>query len=172
MPLSPTNEHRIESRAPRTPTTENRPAPDPASAASAPPLILIIEDDDHTRELYAEYLAFAGFRVDTARDGFEGIGKAVARHPDIIVTDLLMPHLDGWEATRRLKAMSATRDIPVVALSAVHSSRESARAAGCDGFLAKPCLPDMLLCEVRLLLAEKVLREIETGTAPFSEEPT
>lgn len=146
----------------------DNPNPDPSESTSTPPCLLIVEDDAHTRELYAEYLTFSGFRVETARDGFEAIGKAVALHPDIIIMDLLMPRLDGWEAARRLKALSRTARIPIVALSVMHLSRESARAAGCDGFLAKPCLPDMLLCEVRLLLAEKVLRDLEEGTSPVS----
>jgi two-component system cell cycle response regulator DivK len=70
----------------------------------------------------------------------------------VIVMDLLMPGLDGWEATAQLKRSPATRHIPVIAVSGVQTSRDRARAAGCDGFLAKPCSPELLWWEVRVLL--------------------
>ena len=118
------------------------PAPDP--------LILVVEDFDDAREMYRDYLEFAGFRVETARDGREGIEKARALQPDLILMDLSLPGIDGWEATRLLKAAPETRQILIIALSAhaLATEGERARAAGCDGFIAKPCLPPDLVLEI------------------------
>jgi CheY-like chemotaxis protein len=97
--------------------------------------------------MYRDYLVFSGFDVETAENGHEAIEKARAQQPDIILMDLSLPVLDGWEATRRLKADATTTAIPVVALSAHAMAAEEARAkeAGCDGFIAKPCLPEELV---------------------------
>ncbi len=118
------------------------PAPDP--------LVLVVEDFDDAREMYRDYLEFAGFRVETARDGREGIEKARALQPDLILMDLSLPGIDGWEATRLLKAAPETRQIIIIALSAhaLATEGERARAAGCDGFIAKPCLPPDLVLEI------------------------
>ena len=114
------------------------------------PLILIVEDFDDAREMYRVYLEFSGFRVETARDGREGIEKAQALSPDLILMDLSLPGIDGWEATRLLKSNPATRNLLIVALSAhaLAAEGDRARAAGCDGFIAKPCLPPDLVTEV------------------------
>ena len=88
----------------------------------------------------------------TARDGLKAITKAADCQPDVIVMDLMMPRLDGWEATARLKPSPRTQHIPVIVMSAVQRSRDRARAAGCDGFLAKPCSPELRWWEVRVLL--------------------
>jgi CheY-like chemotaxis protein len=114
------------------------------------PLILIVEDFDDAREMYRDYLEFSGFRVETARDGREGIEKAQALSPDLILMDLSLPGIDGWEATRLLKSNPATRNLLIVALSAhaLAAEGDRARAAGCDGFIAKPCLPPDLVTEV------------------------
>src|SRR3982750_4753047 len=85
------------------------------SVPAATPLILIVEDFDDAREMYRDYLEFSGFRVETARDGREGIDKARAINPDLILMDLSLPGIDGWEATRMLKADPATRHLLVVA---------------------------------------------------------
>jgi CheY-like chemotaxis protein len=100
--------------------------------------------------MYRDYLEFAGFRVETARDGREGIEKARALQPDLILMDLSLPGIDGWEATRLLKAAPETRQIIIIALSAhaLATEGERARAAGCDGFIAKPCLPPDLVLEI------------------------
>ena len=118
------------------------------------PLILIVEDFDDAREMYRDYLEFSGFRVDTARDGREAIDKARARHPALVLMDLSLPVIDGWEATRLLKADPATRNILIVALSAhaLAADGERARTAGCDGFIAKPCLPSDLVEEISTYL--------------------
>lgn len=114
------------------------------------PLILIVEDFDDAREMYRDYLEFSGFRVDTARDGREAIDKARALQPDLILMDLSLPGIDGWEATRLLKAAADTNHLLIVALSAhaLATEGERARAAGCDGFIAKPCLPSDLVEEI------------------------
>ena len=122
-----------------------------------PPLILVVDDYQDAREMYAEYLQFSGFRVAEAKNGNEAVEKAFALKPDLILMDLSLPGMDGWEATRRLKADEATRGIPVVALTghALAGASEGARKAGCDSFVTKPCLPDDLVVEVRRMLTVK-----------------
>jgi CheY-like chemotaxis protein len=116
------------------------------------PLVLIVDDDRDARAMYREYLRHTGCKVRTARDGSMAIDQVRRCAPDVIVMDLAMPHLDGWTASTWLKSSPATRHIPSIALSARPRARESARAAGCDAFLAKPCLPDLLWWEIRALL--------------------
>ena len=118
------------------------------------PLILVVDDYQDAREMYAEYLEFSGFRVAEARNGNEAVEQAFALHPDLILMDLSLPGMDGWEATRRLKADDRTRQIPIVALTghALAGASEGAKRAGCDSFVTKPCLPDDLVVEVRLML--------------------
>ena len=119
-----------------------------------PPLILVVDDYQDAREMYAEYLQFSGFRVAEAKNGNEAVEKAFALRPDLILMDLSLPGMDGWEATRRLKADDATKHIPVVALTghALAGASEGAKKAGCDSFVTKPCLPDDLVVEVRRML--------------------
>jgi CheY-like chemotaxis protein len=116
--------------------------------------VLIVDDFDDNRAMYAEFLRYSGFEVDEATNGLEAIDKARELLPDVIVMDLSLPVLDGWEATRRLKADSRTAHIPVVALTghALEGHSQGARAVGCDEFLAKPCLPEKLLETVTRLL--------------------
>jgi CheY-like chemotaxis protein len=118
------------------------------------PLILVVDDYQDAREMYAEYLQFSGFRVAEARNGNEAVEQAFAHTPDLILMDLSLPGMDGWEATRRLKADERTRHIPIVALTghALAGASEGAKRAGCDSFVTKPCLPDDLVVEVRRML--------------------
>ena len=118
------------------------------------PLILVVDDYDDAREMYAEYLRFCGFRVADARNGNEALEQAFTLMPDLILMDLSLPGMDGWEATRQLKADERTRQIPVVALTghALAGASEGAKKAGCDSFVTKPCLPDDLVVEVRRML--------------------
>ena len=120
------------------------------------PLVLVVDDFADNREMYSEYLSFSGYDVIEARNGKEAVDAAQARLPDIIIMDLSLPVMDGWEATRRLKADDRTRLIPVVALTghALAGHSKGAKDAGCDSFLAKPCLPDQLVAEIRRMLAE------------------
>lgn len=119
------------------------------------PLILVVDDYEDAREMYAEYLRFCGFRVAEARNGNEALDQAFALMPDLILMDLSLPGMDGWEATRQLKADERTRHIPVVALTghALAGASEGAKRAGCDSFVTKPCLPDDLVVEVRRMLS-------------------
>jgi CheY-like chemotaxis protein len=118
------------------------------------PLVLLVDDFQDNREMYAMYLDHCGLRVAEASNGHEALEQAFSLLPDLIVMDLSLPGLDGWEATRRLKADARTRHIPVLALTshALEGFSDGARAAGCDGFVTKPCLPDRLLAEIRTML--------------------
>ena len=122
-----------------------------------PPLVLVVDDVAHGREIFAEYLEFRGFRVATAADGLEALDKAFELLPDIILMDLSLPGLDGWEATRRLKGDERTRMIPIIALTAhaLASAHDKAMAAGCDSVVTKPCVPKDLEAEVRRQLAAR-----------------
>jgi two-component system cell cycle response regulator DivK len=112
----------------------------------------VVDDDLDARLIYRHYLTVMGCQVYTARDGLIGVELAKRRKPDVIVMDLSMPRLNGWAATAELKRSPVTSTIPIIILSALPSSRNEAQAAGCDGFLAKPCLPELLWLEIRLLL--------------------
>jgi CheY-like chemotaxis protein len=117
--------------------------------------VLIVDDFEDNRAMYAEFLRYSGFEVVEASNGLEAIEKAKAHLPQIVVMDLSLPVLDGWEATRRLKGDPTTSHIPIVALTghALEGHSQGARDAGCDGFLAKPCLPETLLETVEQMLA-------------------
>jgi two-component system, cell cycle response regulator DivK len=114
--------------------------------------VLVVDDDQDCREMFSTYLTYVGCNVRTAEDGRDAIDAVTHWAPDVIVMDLSMPNVDGWTASKRLKASPATRGIPIIALSAIQMGREGARAAGCDAYLAKPCLPDLLWWEIRALL--------------------
>jgi CheY-like chemotaxis protein len=126
-------------------------------ADSSSPLVLVVEDYQDAREMYAAYLQFSGFQVAEATNGVEAIDKSIELMPDIILMDLALPKMDGWEATRRLKMDERTRHIPVVALTghALAGHAEGARQAGCDSFVTKPCLPDALVAEIHRMLAAR-----------------
>lgn len=116
--------------------------------------VLLVDDYDDAREMYAEYLEFSGFEVATASNGQEAVEAAQSSPPDVILMDLSLPVVDGWEATRLLKQDSRTRDIPVVALTghAMAQHSERAKEVGCDGFVTKPCLPKDLTERIREML--------------------
>lgn len=120
-------------------------------------LVLVVEDYQDAREMYAAYLQFSGYRVAEATNGLEAIEKTHELMPDIILMDLALPKMDGWEATRRLKLDERTRHIPIVALTghALAGHAEGARQAGCDSFVTKPCLPDALVAEIQRMLAAR-----------------
>jgi CheY-like chemotaxis protein len=124
--------------------------------ARARPLVLIVEDQPELRQLYAHQLTISGFDVIEAENGAAALADTAAHAPDVILMDLSLPIVDGWEATRRLKADHRTAHIPVVALTAHDGAGELERAtdAGCDWFVPKPCPPDALISEVRRVLAK------------------
>jgi CheY-like chemotaxis protein len=136
--------------------------PDPAApgaaaangSASAPPLILIVDDYEDNRDMYSQYLEFAGMRVAEAANGKEALEKTTQLMPDLIVMDLSLPGVDGWQATRLIKQDPKTRDILVLALTghALEGASQGAKDAGCDAFLTKPCLPEDLHREIERML--------------------
>jgi two-component system, cell cycle response regulator DivK len=127
---------------------------EPAAPPTKPPLVLVVDDFPDNRDMYMQYLEFSGLRVAEAQNGHEALEQAFALLPDLIVMDLSLPGLDGWEATRRLKADERTRAIPVIALTghALAGHSKGAIEAGCDAFITKPCLPERLLEEIRKML--------------------
>lgn len=120
-----------------------------------PPVVLVVDDNDDTRVMYAHLLRAAGFEVKLATNGDEALTAADDDGPAVIIMDLAMPGLNGWEATRRLKTGERTKDIPVIVLTAhaLDHYREVAVAAGCDEFLSKPCTSEDLVAAVRRALA-------------------
>jgi two-component system, cell cycle response regulator DivK len=128
-------------------------------------LVLVVEDYQDAREMYTAYLQFSGYRVAEATNGIEAIEKTLELLPDIILMDLALPKMDGWEATRRLKTDERTKHIPIVALTghALAGYAEGARQAGCDAFVTKPCLPDALVEEIRRMLASRGPRQNGQG---------
>ena len=102
--------------------------------------VLVVEDQHDAREMLAEYLRFCGFAVHGAEDGLEAVAIAIRERPRVILMDLMMPRMDGWEATRRIKSDARTKSSSVIAVSA-HSHRDEqqrAKQAGCDDFVPKP----------------------------------
>jgi two-component system, cell cycle response regulator DivK len=120
-------------------------------------LVLVVDDFEDNRSMYAVYLSYSGYDVVEAADGVEAVEVARRTMPDIVVMDLSLPLMDGWEATRRLKADERTRHIPVIALTghALAGHSRDAHAAGCDAFLSKPCLPENLVEKVQELIGDE-----------------
>ncbi len=118
--------------------------------------ILLVEDNEDNRIVYSTILEYAGHHVVEAPDGETGVALARSERPDLILMDISIPLLDGWEATRILKADPDTRHIPIVALTAhaLEEDREKAREVGCDGYIAKPAEPRVVLAEVQRFLAK------------------
>jgi two-component system cell cycle response regulator DivK len=119
--------------------------------------VLIVEDDPDVRELFAFVLRDAGARVIAVDSGEDGVRAAVSFRPDLVVTDISMPRMDGIEMVRRLRDQEPTKDIPVVALTGhlVADIPEKARGVGCNEVLAKPCLPDALIRTVNLHIGRR-----------------
>ena len=119
--------------------------------------ILLVEDQEMNRDMLSRRLKKRGYDVSIAVDGAEGVDKARSESPDLILMDMSLPVMDGWEATRTLKADEATRSIPVVALTAhaMSTDREKALAAGCDAYETKPVeLPRLIETMEKLLQPE------------------
>ncbi len=132
-----------------------KPAHKSAAVKRRKPTVLVADDDLDARTMYGLYLKRMGCTVYTASDGARAFDQAIALHPDLIVLDLAMPHVDGWAAAERLRRLPLTRQIPIIALTAVPGAGESARLSGCNAFIAKPCLPQVLWSQVRLLLGRR-----------------
>jgi two-component system, cell cycle response regulator DivK len=121
--------------------------------------VLLVEDNEDNLVVYRTILEHVGFAVIEARDGEEGVSRARAHRPDIILMDISIPKMDGWEATERLKADGETAGIPIIALTAhaLEEDRLKAMKAGCDGYLAKPVEP------------RRVVQEVEKFIGPANE---
>jgi two-component system, cell cycle response regulator DivK len=150
--------------APRSPRSRTR-----ATRRPKGPFVLIADDSEDAREMYGEYLATQGYRVVMAADGAEAVERARTCLPDIILMDLQMPRLDGWEAIRLLRSDRRTASILIVAVSAhAHdAARSEARAAGADACLTKPCLPSQVVMMIRAMLS---WREIAAAPPPPADE--
>jgi two-component system, cell cycle response regulator DivK len=117
--------------------------------------VLIVEDVELNRDLLVQLLE-EDYEILTAADGAAGIEMAVREHPDLILMDLSLPIVDGWEATRRIKADATLRGIPIIALTAhaMMGDEDKARASGCDDYLSKPINEDLLFEKLRRFLGE------------------
>jgi DNA-binding response OmpR family regulator len=125
-----------------------------SSGSAAFPLVLIVEDDRETRTLYASTLAREGFRTAEAHNGFQALEKATENLPDLILSDIAVPGLDGIELCRRLRADRRTELVPILAVTGYGDREYAARAmgAGANHVLIKPFMPDVLVAEARRLL--------------------
>src|SRR5437660_2152288 len=122
--------------------------------------ILLVEDDEMNRDMLSRRLELHGYDVVQATDGAEGLALAGTAAPDLILMDMNLPELDGWETVRRLKAEEATRGVPVIALTAdaLMGDREKALHAGCDDYEAKPINWPGLVAKMAALLGEETTR--------------
>jgi two-component system, cell cycle response regulator DivK len=116
--------------------------------------VLLVEDNEMNRDMLSRRLIRRGFQVVFAMDGQQGIDLARSERPDVILMDMSLPIVDGWEASRRLKADDATRSVPVIGLTAhaMSGDREKAIAAGCDDYDTKPVELDRLIGKIERLL--------------------
>lgn len=118
------------------------------------PTVLLVEDNEDNRIVYTTMLEHYGYRVLQAGDGVAALTKVNEDRPDIVVMDISIPEIDGWTVTARLREDPATRDIPVVAVTAhaLPEHRDRAQDLGCEGYLTKPCEPRRLLQEIRRII--------------------
>lgn len=116
--------------------------------------ILLVEDNEMNRDMLSRRLARRGYEVEIAVDGEEGVAMAASIHPDLVLMDMSLPKMDGWEATRQIKASAQTAAIPVIALTAhaMSGDREQALAAGCDDYDTKPVEFPRLLEKIEALI--------------------
>jgi two-component system, cell cycle response regulator DivK len=129
------------------------------------PKVLLVEDDEMNRDMLSRRLIRRGFEVVFAIDGQQGVDAARREKPDIILMDMSLPVMDGWEATRCVKSDDATRGVPVIALTAraMSGDREKAMQAGCDDYDTKPVEFDRLIGKIERLLGGKIERLLGAG---------
>lgn len=132
---------------------------------STNPLILLVDDTEDIRDIWRRVLSKAGFRVVEAVDGEDGVQKTREFLPDLVVMDMTMPLLNGVEASRRLKADSATAAVPIIVVSADDDVKAEAHAVGCNGFLLKPVRHPDLISHIRRVLIEVEERSPSTAGA-------
>jgi two-component system cell cycle response regulator DivK len=113
--------------------------------------VLVVEDTEDNRQIIRDLLTSAGYEMIEAVNGEQGVAMAAEHRPDLILMDIQLPVLDGYEATRRIKANPALRHIPVIAVTsyALSGDEEKTREAGCDAYVAKPFSPRLLLAKLR-----------------------
>ena len=118
--------------------------------------ILVIEDTEDNRRIIRDLLTNFGYELIEAADGVEGVALAEAQRPDLILMDIQLPGVDGYEATRRIRAIPGLARVPIIAVTsyALSGDEAKARAAGCDGYVAKPFSPRQLLAKVREFLPD------------------
>jgi two-component system, cell cycle response regulator DivK len=118
--------------------------------------ILIVEDTEDNRQIIRDLLSSVGYELIEAEDGAAGVALAQSEHPDLILMDIQLPQIDGYEATRRIRAMPELAKVPIIAVTSYALSGDEAktRAAGCDGYIAKPFSPRQLLAKIREFLPE------------------
>ena len=136
-------------------------------------LLLVVDDFEGARQLYSELLLKEGFRVVFAGDGQEGLHKANELQPDAILMDLSLPRMNGWEATRHLKANEKTRQIPVIMLSAydLDGTRSLLEEAGFDGMLTKPWSPEEMVAEITRVLERRHPSELTPPAGSGQQDP-
>ena len=119
-----------------------------------PPLILVVEDTEDNRQIIRDLMTSAGYELIEAVDGIEGVAAAEREKPDLILMDIQLPGIDGYEATRRIRMLPELAKVPIIAVTSYALSGDEAktRAAGCDGYVAKPFSPRQLLAKVREFL--------------------
>ena len=130
--------------------------------------LMLVDDDAHAREGYEAYLSSKGFHVHAFDGGFDALAFAMSSRPDLVVLDLGLPDVDGWEVARRLKRDTYTKDIPIIAFSGRSMQHEqiSALRAGCDVHLTKPCPPAALLGAIQKLLERSKTRDDAQDITP------
>src|SRR5438876_4649072 len=146
-------------------------------SALNPLLALIVDRDDDTRRMYAEYLKLSSWAIEESADGREALALAISKHPEIIVTETRLPGINGFELCQLLRRDIATAATPIVVVTgdAYPAARERAERAGADTVLVKPCLPETLTAEIRRLLARsaelcaRIGRTQQSLTATFAE---
>lgn len=126
------------------------------------PRVLVVEDDEELRSLLCDHFVSVGYHVEAAADGNEGIERALGLHPDVVVIDVMLPRLDGWQVARTLRAYPSTRGAILVAYTGVGLATARAASAGFDAVLKKPCSPDEVERVVRAL-RDRSDRHVEPG---------
>ena len=118
--------------------------------------ILVVEDTEDNRQIIRDLLSSVGYELIEAADGAEGVALARSQNPDLILMDIQLPQMDGYEATRQIRAISELAQVPIIAVTSYALSGDEAktRAAGCDGYVAKPFSPRQLLAKIREFLPD------------------
>ena len=118
--------------------------------------ILVVEDQEDNRQILRDLLANAGYEMIEADDGEKAVAAALREHPDLILMDIQLPEMDGYEATRRIRAVPELAKVPIIAVTSYALSGDEAktREAGCDGYIAKPFSPRQLLAKIREFLPD------------------